>query len=229
MTAPAGAIRCYWLDHTERVRLELRRYVTPPPAEKPCSAHGYHDVRVPWRDAPARWETEPDGTRTLGVWRGRPPGPRVWPRYCDCGFDFGPMPSELAEGRSTWDLVGKQVAQVNQHLVYQRADTGAIVTLPECGPGAMWDAWWLRGFNDPGPDGRHLMVRTPGGDWEVDGRATNCQRPDWKEHHCWQRSGTVPDVLVQRGPGPCGTGGGSIGVGGYHGFLGPPAGWLVLG
>lgn len=46
--------------------------------------------------------------------------------------------------------------------------------------GAMWDATWLK---TKGPDGRCLVVRTPGGDWQIDGGV-------------WQRTGAAPLLTV---------------------------------
>lgn len=86
-------------------------------------------------------------------------------------------------------------------------------------PGAMWFADW---YQRKGPDGHHLIVRTPGGDWHVDGFASNCTRKgDW-DHYCWVRHGEPPNITVDKNGNTCGCGC-SIGQGegyrDYHGFL----------
>lgn len=44
--------------------------------------------------------------------------------------------------------------------------------------GAMWDAYWLSKYEHwQGPDNKCLVVRTPGGDWTVDGTCNNCTDP----------------------------------------------------
>lgn len=95
------------------------------------------------------------------------------------------------------------------------------MTLDKAPVGAMWDATWLHGTPIVGPDGISLVVKTPGGDWLVDGVATNCPRPKDTSHKCWIRHGdprTEP-VTVDKNGETCPAGGGSIGIGGYHGFL----------
>lgn len=94
---------------------------------------------------------------------------------------------------------------------------GRPVTYSEIPAGAMWFADWYKA--PKGPDGHHLIVRTPGGDWHVDGRASNCTRPDDNEHRCWVRHGVPPNVTVDKNGNTCGCGC-SIGQGDrYHGFL----------
>ncbi len=99
--------------------------------------------------------------------------------------------------------------------VYKRLDTSEeIIDLPA---GAMW-------FSDDdyypkGPDGRTLFVKTPGGDWLVDGPASNCTKPDDKAHRCWCRHGIAPNITVDKNGNTCSAGAGSIAIGNYHGFL----------
>lgn len=106
--------------------------------------------------------------------------------------------------------------------IYRRADTGELVTLGTAPVGAMWDATW---FNDAaaytGADGISLVVRTPGGTWMVDSRASNCTMPNDDIHKCWVRHGDprTGDVHVDKNGVTCQAGGGSILTGSYHGFL----------
>lgn len=100
--------------------------------------------------------------------------------------------------------------------IYRRADTGEETTLLEASPGAMYYADWMlyKGSEKPGdlfcgPDGHCLVLLVPGGQWMVDGPASN--GPKGKPG--WTRSGTPPDVTASP----------SIGIGErceiYHGWL----------
>lgn len=94
-----------------------------------------------------------------------------------------------------------------------------FLTLDQLPPGAMWYADW---YKRKGPDGHHLIVKTPGGIWHIDGRANNCTRPNDKEHYCWVRHGVPPDITIDKNGNTCGCGH-SIdqgpGYSNYHGFL----------
>jgi hypothetical protein len=73
---------------------------------------------------------------------------------------------------------------------------------------------WDNQFTPP------LMVKTPGGTWDIDSRASNCTRKDDKLHRCWRRHGEPPNITVDKAGGDtCGAGAGSIQCGDYHGFL----------
>jgi hypothetical protein len=100
-----------------------------------------------------------------------------------------------------------------------RWDGGDWRSINELPAGAMFFADW---YSRKGPDGRHLVVKTPGGLWHIDGRASNCTMPDDKEHRCWVRHGVAPNITVDKNGNTCGCGC-SIGQGenwkDYHGFL----------
>jgi hypothetical protein len=69
-------------------------------------------------------------------------------------------------------------------------------------------------------DGRHLQVILPNGnEWDIDGRASNCTKPDDKSHRCWVREGEPPNITAGKQGNTCSAGGGSIKSGDYHGFL----------
>lgn len=104
--------------------------------------------------------------------------------------------------------------------LWRRADTGEEMTLDEAPAGAMWFAYWMDGSGlwcNPG-DGRSLIVKTPGGEWYVDGPCSNCTRRD-EPHQCWVRHGVAPDVTVDKNGNTCSAGAGSISKPNYHGFL----------
>ncbi len=93
---------------------------------------------------------------------------------------------------------------------------GQRVLIREIPPGGMWRADWWPG---KGPDdGAALMVQTPGGEWMIDGQASNCDRPN-DPHFCWVRHGVPPDVTVDKVGDTCGAGASSVLTGTYHGFL----------
>lgn len=79
--------------------------------------------------------------------------------------------------------------------------------------------YWHPGFNrimEEPP----LCVRTPGGDWVIDSRCSNCTLPKDDTHKCWPRRGVAPAITVDKSFGnTCEAGGGSIISGDYHGFL----------
>jgi hypothetical protein len=133
----------------------------------------------------------------------------LWPQACrTCGRAF----DEHADAQfRSWDL-------------WQRADgTGELMThwQRSSTPGAMYFAPWLEEFAGQwkGPDGHVLLVVTPGGDWCIDQRASNCTLPNDHEHRCWVRHGDPPNVTVDKNGKTCGAGAGSIQMGNYHGFL----------
>jgi hypothetical protein len=69
-------------------------------------------------------------------------------------------------------------------------------------------------------DGRHLHAITPDGhEWDVDGRASNCNRQEDQEHRCWVRTGEPPNVTAGKGGNTCSAGAGSIAAPNWHGFL----------
>lgn len=199
-------IKCFWLEPTDRVRVGLRRYGGE------CKVHalGYHNAEIPVGEVIAKF-SEPDeyGRRYLQAIDHPNEDPR-WPTHCICGFEF---PIDMR--------------QVNQEQVYRRTDTGDEMTLRDAPAGAMWDAWWM-GRTWFGADGICLIVRTPGGDWHVDARCSNCTLPDDDIHKCWVRHGDPRDPQAEKGGRvlhvdkdgvTCGAGAGSIIAGNYHGHL----------
>lgn len=107
---------------------------------------------------------------------------------------------------------------IQHDSLWRRTDTGEEKTLRDFEPGAMWFADWLNDWHC-GPDGRCLVVKTPGGDWVVDSRASNCGLPDDNEHKCWIRHGEAPNITVDKNGKTCTAGAGSIQCRNYHGFL----------
>ncbi len=184
-------IKCFFLQDTGELRYSLRRYVSGSTCD--CvNGKGYHDAMVHLCDGgdPGR----PDKS-----------DPR-WPTKCDkCEYVF-------QDGDER---------QLFQERIY-RSNEGALMTLRAAPPGAMWYADWygeIKNLFHCGPDGHCLVVKTPGGDWVVDSRASNCTRPEDNQHQCWVRHGVAPDITVDKNGDTCNAGAGSILIGGYHGFL----------
>ncbi|MDA8332768.1 MAG: hypothetical protein M0027_16480 [Candidatus Dormibacteraeota bacterium] len=155
-------------------------------------------------NVPARLVAHSDGVK---VWEeDLPPMPSSkdshWPIACSCGYRFA--------DDDAWQVFGEPI--------YRRRDNRELTTLRDAPDGAMWDAFWLD--HRKGDDGLSVMVRCPGGgDWWIDGRASNCTMPKDQEHRCWVRHGEVPNLTVDKRGKTCGAGGGSIIAGKYHGFL----------
>ena len=173
-------ITCFWLEPVAFARHELRRYHPSGDAADTCPLpHGYHDARVviderAARPLPATLYEELDRDFPLD-------DPR-WPTACACGYVF----------------VADDARQSNHHRLYARSDGGTDTTIEGAPAGAMWDAkWWPR----KGPDGLCLVVKTPGGDWIIDGPSKNGGG--------WTRRGTPPKITVDP----------SILAGWYHGWL----------
>lgn len=117
-----------------------------------------------------------------------------WPKVCEvCGRAF--------EDGDEW--------QRNSSQLYRR-DTGELFLLATAPVGAMWDAQWYKDYKGykKHVDGIMLVVKTPGGDWCVDG-------PSYPNHGPgWERVGTIPEVTASP----------SILMPRYHGWL--KNGWL---
>jgi hypothetical protein len=218
-------IKVFWLERTELVQVRLRvyRYDAAAPCVAPRNGWTCCDADVViFPEAPrSAWvEDLPDGDHRSRELVSED-DPR-WPRTCEtCGIAF-----DASATRQLWT-----------DALYRGARDGQLYTLREAPVGAMWNADWLAGkARDAwtGPDGLSLHVRTPGGDWCVDGECSNCTRkqdvpvpdkPGWtrfeRSHYCWVRHGDprTGDVHVDKDGVTCEAGAGSIITGGWHGFL----------
>lgn len=89
------------------------------------------------------------------------------------------------------------------------------------GPGAMW---WEAIPDEPAPggpnffSGTHLVVMTPGGPWNLDGRSPQCSIPDDLEHRCWARRGRPPILTVWQRSQTCADDGRVV-IGDFRGWL----------
>ncbi|MBS1722756.1 MAG: hypothetical protein JSS66_07115 [Armatimonadetes bacterium] len=207
-------IKCFLIEETDKVAIQLRRYSNKEPRDCP-GRYKYHDAQVTIGED-MRQTDEKGYTINLKT----PHDDPRWPVKCDyCDYVFT-IDDE-------W--------QTNQNRLYVSLDpeTPGKWTHRELPAGAMFFPSWLQrdseqyeAFNahgprryQPGPDGKILMVVTPGGEWIVDSRCSNCTMPDDNEHNCWIRHGEAPNITVDKNGHTCAAGGGSILAGTYHGFL----------
>lgn len=187
-------IRCYFYEDAGTVRQFLRRY-----------SDRYCEVRKCSHDASSLLNVL-DGNRSTytsgDLWDHND---SRWPKTCECGYSF--------EEDDYWQLFHNPLFLCRQ--------TGDVASFRELPVGAMWHADWQGTYNGMGigSDGHCLMVRTPGGDWNVDSRASNCTMPSDNEHRCWVRHGEAPIITVDKNGRTCQAGAGSIACGNYHGFL----------
>lgn len=194
-------IRCFMVELTGQVGVWRRRYRSSA-VDVPCgSGASYCDART--------FVGNVDGVvaRRHVLEEEDPALAALWPAKCDlCGYVFA------ADDR-------RQIFTCR--LAREAGTEGPDFPMNELPAGAMYyvDQISERSFYPLGPDGRSLMVKTPGGEWCVDSRASNCTRRDDDRHRCWVRHGMPPLVTVDKVGDTCAAGAGSIGCGSYHGFL----------
>lgn len=187
-------VKCFLLTPTGNERLWLRRYRSRTEGEPKCPGkYGYHNGHFLLGDFPVRGEAIPSEE-----YRDHP----NWPAKCDsCDYVFVP--------EDEWQVF-------NSHL-YTRGDNGEVVSLQEAPAGAMWFATWLKDWGSPVWERErkgqpHLIVRTPGGEWDIDAKSTNGDGWHWEgvppnvtaspsigigpnmEYHAWLRNGELIDV-----------------------------------
>lgn len=123
-----------------------------------------------------------------------------------------------------WEDTGKMSEFIDgvSSPFYRNVETNEELTSRDLPVGAMRYAsqdYVDKGYYTPGPDGKSLMVLTPGGTWNIDSRASNCGLPVDNVHRCWVRHGIPPNITVDKAGNTCSAGAGSILIGDYHGFL----------
>jgi len=200
MTTSESEVQCFMLEPTTRARTWLRRYAGPR-AAKDCPfkpGWGLHEALTLLE---TRFIECDDRGLTNLLDRSTPPHDDLrWPTECKCGYKFFKD--------DEWHLLSRNV--------YLYPD-GTETVLSEAKPGSMWYASW---YNKKGLDGHSVVVKLPNGnDWLIEGKATNCDRPDDKDHLCWVRHGEAPNFTVDKNGNTCSAGAGSISSGNYHGFL----------
>jgi hypothetical protein len=196
---------CFLIEETPLVTLYARRYAVLNKCGwcPPCTGnYSFHDASVQFSE-----EISERGTYLkYHDPKDYPDAP--FPGLCSCGYAF--------KATDEW--------QISPERVYERVDTGALCTLRNAEPGAMWNAWWV-GPHAQGEDGKSMMVMMPGQiEWGIDCEANNCDRKGDPAHRCWIRHGAAPNLTVDKNTtgskfSTCKAGSGSIGVPGWHGFM----------
>lgn len=192
-------IKVFWSEPIAFARESLRRFTWSDSTKCPGSWGG-HDAEIVIGDLELLLDGHNGGGRGDDFNHADP----RWPTKCEhCDYAFGPS--------DQW--------QHNVTRYYQGGGQRFILRVAPIG--AMWDATWYPDSFGKGADGIGLIVQTPGGSWHVDGRASNCTKPDDKVHRCWCRHGDprTGNVHVDKNGNTCAAGAGSIAIGSYHGFL----------
>jgi hypothetical protein len=124
-------------------------------------------------------------------------------------------PGTLPASDRDWDPEFRAI------LRWRRPDSGEErELLSQFAVGAMWRAtWYPKNFEWDNETEPHLIVKTPGGDWDIDDRCSNCGKPQDNLHRCWVRHGEPPGVTVDKAGLTCAAGAGSIMQKTWHGFL----------
>lgn len=186
-------ITCFFLESTDTAEETYRRFVwSGKGARCPKTKQTYHNAQV--LISIGSWMSSFDGEGLIPS-EERKTDPR-WPKECECGYVFSP--------EDPW--------QHGWNRLFQRSDGGGLTTLANAPVGAMWYADWMP-KNYKGEDGHCLVVRTPGGDWCVDGPSSN--------GNGWTRTGLVPDITARPSilMGEVKSEDGKVFSPGYHGFL----------
>lgn len=152
-----SVIPCFFLKPSDQVEVILRRHC------RGSESH-YHDREVVIGKEPKTVDQVSYELETLDH-----SDPR-WPATCNCGHSF--------QDEDNWETLAV--------ALFQRSDTGELVTTQEAPPGAMWYAPWYGKYM--GPDGQTLIVKTPAGNWLVD-------YPSSSGGH-WTRTGTPPNITA---------------------------------
>lgn len=159
-------IKCFLLKPTGFAARSLRRYAGGSTCPGPA---GYHNAYAPLgvvstevAKGSKAWARTVSGDR----W---PHDDIRWPKACECGYVF--------RERDEW-----QVFVENE---YGRQDTGEVMTLRSAPHGAMYLAEWMAGHGSSIYMKRraglpHLFVKTPGGEWDVDGPSSNGNGWSWE-------------------------------------------------
>lgn len=181
-------ITCFYLTPIARAEVSLRRYASG----SKCAGgkFSYHNASnlIGTLDVPMAGSTGGVIPTT------KQKAELAWPKQCHCGYAF--------RDDDAW--------QINTNRLHTCSDGREDTTLQNAGVGAMWDAHWMSGMYR-GPDGLCLILRTPAGDWTIDGKASNSEKG-------WTRTGTPPHVTARPSIG-MGKKGHGAGHPYYHGFL----------
>ena len=191
-------IKCFLIEKTNDTFRFLRRYASG--SECPAEGYSWHDAEIPIEDGIGDADQTRGGADDILLIKELKD---QFPEKCKCGYEF--------KETDIW--------QIFRERKY-RDERGNFYTLNNAQVGAIWRATWYEDMPSMcGLDGKAYMVKTPGGDWHIDGQASNCTKPEDNVHKCWCRHGEAPNFTVDKNGNTCNAGGGSILKGNYHGFL----------
>lgn len=178
ITMITASVHLQIVEPTNVYRLHAKRVVAwrkegEPNPQRDCPAHpnghAFHN---------ADWLVEDRETDREVIFGPPDRNDPRWPKSCTCGYVFREDDDWLFYGERLW-----------------RTEAGKQYELDEVPLGSAWHAFWMpRGEENTlwsGPDGQCLVVRTPHGDWWVDG--PSAQTPTSRG---WQRLGTLPKITV---------------------------------
>jgi hypothetical protein len=131
-----------------------------------------------------------------------PRSDQSWPTHCACGYAF----TEKDEWQQFHDRI---YSDGPQQWPKRQLPVGAM----------FFADWYPKNMFWDNKEDDHLFVLTPGGEWDIDSRASNCTLPNDRLHRCWVRHGEPPNIHVDKNGHTCAAGAGSIALPGYHGFL----------
>lgn len=171
-----STIECFLIEATGRYRVTLRRYCSE--FEVRCGADRYSchnaDVYI--------GEEIVIGVPTSGD--NHPHDDQRWPKKCDrCDYVF----PESDRWQKNYEEIfvaadGREFTLITHNSLTN--DKGMMAP-----PGAMWRATWLEDYPGcVGPDGQCLVLRTPGGDWHIDGQGPHTNK--------WSRTGIAPKITA---------------------------------
>jgi hypothetical protein len=162
-----SVIQCFLIRPTQKYRVTLRRYT----AKLTCPTNDWcHNADIFTGE-----EEHPEAPVNGDM---HPHDDPHWPVKCDqCGYVF----VEEDAWQRNYELVYRTEEGWEYTLVSQdRMTNDKGLAAP---PGAIWEAPWM----GTGPDGKSYVVRTPGGDWHIDGDYNNGR---------WTRTGVAPNLTV---------------------------------
>lgn len=190
-------VKCFLIHPTSDTFQYLRRYSF---GACHCNNGNYHNAMVAIEDG----KVDKDGIiRLHNDQILKEKYKDQWPKHCECGYEF-----------KTDDE--SQIFKAQKYT----DEAGNLYTLENAPVGAMWFATWYEEIPMLcGTDGKAIIVKTPAGDWHIDGKASKCGSPDDHVHKCWCRHGEAPNLTVDKNGVTCTAGAGSIQIHEYHGFL----------
>jgi len=174
------AVECFLIERTAWCRRFLFRHVRAPDARGSGCERGWHEGAALLDRVEA---TDADAVSVEGNW---PKDDPRWPKQCErCSYEFKEDDARVLYYEREWVRPGTSA------IFTLREPTGRSMDADAAPVGAMWDAHWFHGVTRwRGEDGKSLTLRTPGGDWLIDGPVSR------DSERRWRRWGAIPKVSV---------------------------------